>query len=113
MSLCVTFSAKCFIIQPLPFEVADGQQVLPVLTAAGISVTIRHTMRAGHALQLAKLAQPGDENFDGIICCGGDGHIAQIQQSNLTHRRLPIAVVPLGVSLLLSFDICLSFVLLF
>lgn len=60
-------------------------------------MTIRHTLRPGHAVELGKLQQPGDDCFHGIICCGGDGHIAQVQQSNLRFRKVPIAIVPAGL----------------
>jgi diacylglycerol kinase family enzyme len=38
------------------------------------------------------------QEFDGIIIAGGDGLINEVQNGNLSARRLPIAVVPSGMA---------------
>eukprot|EP00730_Choanoeca_flexa_P006191 TRINITY_DN12101_c0_g1_i15.p1 TRINITY_DN12101_c0_g1~~TRINITY_DN12101_c0_g1_i15.p1 ORF type:complete len:256 (+),score=24.80 TRINITY_DN12101_c0_g1_i15:238-1005(+) len=71
-------------------------QVLPILLAGKLKVTVVHTTRPGEAVTIAELSAQQYRDVTGIICCGGDGLISEVQNGNWASRKLPIAVIPAG-----------------
>ena len=73
------------------------KQILPVLEATNVELTIIETTFAGHANELAhKLDFDG---YDGMIVIGGDGTMHEVVNGMLTRldkKQLPIGLIPGG-----------------
>ena len=73
------------------------KQILPVLEANNVDLTIIETTFAGHANELAhKLDFDG---YDGMIVIGGDGTMHEVVNGMLTRsdkKQLPIGLIPGG-----------------
>ena len=73
------------------------KQILPILDAANIDLTIIETTYAGHANELAH--QLDFDGYDGMIVIGGDGTMHEVVNGMLTRpdkKQLPIGLIPGG-----------------
>ena len=72
-------------------------QILPVLEAANVDLTIIETAFAGHGNELAH--QLDFDGYDGMIVIGGDGTMHEVVNGLLTRpdkKQLPIGLIPGG-----------------
>ena len=73
------------------------KQILPVLEATNVDLTIIETTFAGHANELAY--QLDFDGYDGMIVIGGDGTMHEVVNGMLTRpdkKQLPIGLIPGG-----------------
>ena len=73
------------------------KQILPVLEANNLELTIIETAFAGHANELAH--QLDFDGYDGMIVIGGDGTMHEVVNGMLTRsdkKQLPIGLIPGG-----------------
>ena len=73
------------------------KQILPVLEAANLDLTIIETTFAGHANELAH--QLDFDGYDGMIVIGGDGTMHEVVNGMLTRpdkKQLSIGLIPGG-----------------
>lgn len=69
--------------------------IVEVFGNAGYDVTVRLTQRRGHACEFARSARR--EQFDRIVCVGGDGTLNEVISGLLESREdIPLGYVPLG-----------------
>ncbi len=73
------------------------KQILPILEAANLDLTIIETTFAGHANELAH--QLNFDGYEGMIVIGGDGTMHEVVNGMLTRpdkKQLPIGLIPGG-----------------
>ena len=72
---------------------------LAALARLGAPITLAKTEAAGHAIELARAADPG--RFDAVAVAGGDGTINEAV-NGLVSSELPLALLPLGTANVLA-----------
>ncbi|MDR2547473.1 MAG: diacylglycerol kinase family lipid kinase [Lachnospiraceae bacterium] len=70
--------------------------IIDIFTKAGYTVTARPTQAAGDAGEIfARLTQ----DYDLIVCCGGDGTLGEVVRGMKQYRVLePLGIIPAGTS---------------
>lgn len=69
--------------------------IIDAFTKSGYEVTARPTQESGDAVQAAAYACANE--FDVIVCAGGDGTLSQCLHGIMTsERRIPIGYIPAG-----------------
>ena len=81
-------------------------QVLDILHATGVHVTLRETTHGGHAGVLAAEAAANGARL--IVAAGGDGTIAEVA-AGLAGTRAKLGVIPLGTANVLAHELNLPF----
>jgi diacylglycerol kinase family enzyme len=81
-------------------------QVLDVLQASGVRVTLRQTRHAGHATELA--AQAVRDGAGLVVAAGGDGTVAEVA-SGLGAAPVKLGIIPLGTANVLAQELGLPF----
>ena len=80
-------------------------QVLEALRAAGATVSVQETLRAGDATAFAGAAPAA--GFQVVVAAGGDGTANEVA-SGLVGSALPMALLPLGTANVLAAEIGLA-----
>ncbi len=86
--ICNLVSGKAMIGFHLP-------KIIDRFTAAGYEITVHTTQCQGDGINAAQYAC--ENNFDIVICCGGDGTLNEVIQGCMkASRPLPIGYIPSG-----------------
>jgi len=71
--------------------------IIDVLTKAGYEVTVRPTQCQGDALDTASRVCSSGEDYDFILCSGGDGTLNEVISGLMyCENKLPVAYIPSG-----------------
>ena len=74
----------------------SSEKIVEQLSAMGYSVTLMKTKYKGHATEIA---EEFGENYDLIICCGGDGTLNEIINGIAKlSANIPVAYIPNGTT---------------
>ena len=77
---------------------------LAAASAFGATAEVIATTRHGHAMELARSADPAE--FDAVVAAGGDGTINDVV-NGLAQSSLPLAILPLGTANVLAAELAL------
>ena len=70
--------ATVVVVQCRSRQMFDSHSIQTILKAAGLSVTVRETQRAGHATEIVRSLQL--DQCDALITVGGDGTVFEALQ---------------------------------
>ncbi len=79
--------------------------IIDIVRAKGIKVTMSETRYAGHAQEIAN--QSKNQTYDLIVAAGGDGTMNEVV-NGIYPNKIPIAIIPLGTVNVLALEMGLK-----